>query len=233
MDQRAIAASMALGYQEDEPRARGLMFWLFVALTFFAVLTLLVARATPALATTTTSSTSDDDDDDDDGSDGSGSGSGSGDDDDVEAARIDDDSDSDSDSGDAVRDTQSVDSGSGKDSDSGSGSVNNDSIDSKDSSNADSVGGVVIDRPDEPSKQDDTKTGDGGDDDDVLGKVVRRAVPKTPAAPQVQAGGAVAGESAAAPGGVLPFTGASVLAFLGSAAALIGAGSVLARRRRK
>lgn len=103
-------------------------------------------------------------------------------------------------------------------------SGNGDSGNSGGNNGGDTVGGGVITPPGTVDHG-----GNGGNDDDVLGKVVHRAVPKAPAAaPQVQAGGIEAG----APASTLPFTGAELGGFLAAAAGMIGSGALLARKRR-
>lgn len=244
MNERVVHASVLLSGVEDEERRgrRGLS--LFIVLALLAVVVLFVARAEPALAVTsgTVSGTSVDDDDDDDDGSGDGSGSGSGDDSgaDVQAAQQNTD-----DTGD-TGDTQDGGASVNVDTDSG----NTVGGDTASKSGGTSVGGDTVGTgPSAPTSGTDTDAGadtaDGDTDDTrddnvggevtvkpvdrVEGKIIRNAQPEVVTAPGLLGERVQADDG----GGVLPFTGASIVAFLGSAAALVGSGTILARRRRR
>lgn len=248
MDERGVRAARYFSAEGDDEGSKPLT-WLFVALAVVAALVLLMARTSPAIAGTlsgaTLSSDDDDgDDDDDDGTDGDGT---DGDGTDGDAAAAGDETGTDGDTGNDTVRAATVDTAAATvDTTAGTTTAGETTLGGTTATGETTVGGTTVgDETFDDTTTGDT-TGDGttiGDttglaefagllpDDDVLGLQLNRgaAAPKA-AADEVLGAGLVA----AAPGdtGVLPFTGGQIATFLAAAAGLIGAGGVLAKRRR-
>lgn len=244
MDDRAVRTSLFFAVDDDEEPSKR---WLgvFVALAFVAALVLLLARTSPAIAASTSGSvlaSEGDEDDDDDGDDATDGGDGDDGTDGEAAAAGGDETATD---GDTVNNTvtaATVDTAPTADTATTGDTTAGDTT----ATGENTVGGTTVgdDTVDDTTTGD--TTGDGttvGDttglaefagllpDDEVLGLQINRgaAAPKA-AADQVLG----AGLAAAAPGdtGVLPFTGGQIATVLAAAASLIGAGGLLAKRRR-
>lgn len=244
MDHRAARMAFALSDTEEyESPRRGAFIYLFVALSCVVALVLLMARAAPAWASGGTVAVAGlDDDDDDDDDDGTDDGTGDGDtgtvgdnataDDTVTGQGVDDETVTVA-TVDATADTAQTD-------DTVTVATVDTTADDTTLTGETTVGGTTIG----DDTADDTTTGDTIEefagllpDEEVLGSRLSRGAPADVLGAaqvrgaQVAAGAAEDGEGVLREG-VLPFTGGQIASLVGAALGLIGAGGLLAKRRR-